>query len=145
MKKRALGPLIRKSRESLDMTQRELADAIGVKASHIAYIETGQRRPSLSLLRRIADTLGLNPRELLFLSHPDAEHLVGLPERQPSPRNDAWRRFVSNRALLRRHKITRKELGLLRQVSLLEHVTYPEHFLFILNSIRQAGVPGRTA
>ncbi len=144
MKKRALGPLIRKSRESLDMTQRELADAIGVKASHIAYIETGQRRPSLSLLRRIAETLGLNPRELLFLSHPDARHLVGLPEREPSGPNDAWRRFVANRALLRRHKITRKELGLLKQVSLLEHVTYPEHFLFILNSIRQAGVPARS-
>jgi len=141
--KKSLGPLIRKSRESLDMTQRELAEAIGVKASHIAYIETGQRRPSLALLRRIAETLGLNPRELLFLSHPDARHLVGLPEREPSGPNDAFRRFAANRALLRRHKVTGKELGILKQVSLLEHVTYPEHFLFILNSIRQAGVPNR--
>lgn len=126
------------------MTQHELAVAIGVKGSHIAYIEGGQRRPSLALLGRIAETLDLNRRELLFLSHPDARHLVGLPEQKLTRPNDAWRRFVSNGALLRRHKITRKELGLLKQVSLLEHVAYPVHFLFILNSIRQAGVPGRS-
>ena len=123
------------------MTQRELADRVGVKASHIAYLENGQRGPSLPLIGRIADTLGLDRRELFFLSHPDAKHLVGaLGESAKMKRTDAWRRFASNRALLRRHNVTRAELRVLKQVSLIEHVSYPSHFLFILNSIRQAGV-----
>ncbi len=33
----------------------------------------------------------------------------------------------------------RGELKVLKQVSLLEHVSHPRHFVFILNAIRQAG------
>ena len=32
-----------------------------------------------------------------------------------------------------------QHLKVLKQVALLEHVSHPRHFLFILNSIRQAG------
>jgi transcriptional regulator with XRE-family HTH domain len=32
------------------MTQRELATAVGIKASHIAYIENSRRRPSIPLI-----------------------------------------------------------------------------------------------
>ncbi len=122
------------------MTQRDLADRIGVEASHIAYIENDQRRPSLTLVRRLADTLMLDRRELFFLAHPEAKHLVGsLAGAAPAKRtDDAWRRFASNRRALKRHGVTRAELRLLKQVSLLEHVSSPGHFLFILNSIRQA-------
>lgn len=142
MSKLTLGVKIRKARETLRMTQHELADLVGVKASHIAFIESARRRPSLPLLRRMADTLGLDPREILFLSHPDTKYLVGaLEDSGKGKRDDAWRRFVSNRALLRRHNVSRAELKVLKQVSLLEHVAYPSHFLFILNAIRQAAAP----
>jgi transcriptional regulator with XRE-family HTH domain len=122
------------------MTQRELAKLVGVKGSHIAYIEGNRRKPSLALLRKIADVLGLNRRELLFLAHPEARCLVGEPDAIASKRPaDSWQVFAANRALHKRHKITPAELKLLRQVSLLERVNYPSHFIFILNSIRQAG------
>src|ERR1700730_9755824 len=123
MQKKKPGNLIREARNSMRMTQRDLAARVGVKASHIAYIENGQRNPSLALLRRLADTLGLNRRELLFLIHPDAKHLT---QEQPRPgtkgKPDGWRQFSTNQPLLRRYNITTGELRVLRQVNALRPV-----------------------
>jgi transcriptional regulator with XRE-family HTH domain len=141
---KTLGDVIRKARTDARLTQRDLARQVGVKASHIAYIENNRRRPSLSLLRRLADALQLNRRELLLLAHPEAKYLLGRDESgsaRPRLRYDAWRRFASNRPLLREHNVTRAELRVLKQVSLLEDISSPRHFLFILNSIRQAATP----
>jgi transcriptional regulator with XRE-family HTH domain len=141
MIKKTLGRTMKEARDALRLTQRELAKAVGVKASHIAYLENGQRRPSLALLRRIADTLGLDSREMLFLSHPDAKFLVSAAHEPGTGKriDDAFKRFASNRALLARYNVKPAELKVLKQVSLLEHVSSPRHFLFILNAIRQAG------
>jgi transcriptional regulator with XRE-family HTH domain len=141
MTRKKLGELVRRTRDQLRLSQRQLASRVGVKASHIAYIESGQRTPSLTLIRRIADALGLNRREVLFLAHPEAKVLVGdLGTRGPSKSADSWRRFSTNRVLLRSNRVTRAELKILRQVSMAANVTRPGHFLFILNSIRQASL-----
>jgi transcriptional regulator with XRE-family HTH domain len=134
-----LGLLIRRQRESFRLTQRELASKLGVKASHVAYIEGGQRRPSLTLVRRLADTLGLNKQKLLLLTYPEARHLITQPL-GPSPGNpDAtWRQFAGDRAMLAEHSITSAELKILREVSLLGRVEAPRNLLFVLNAIRQA-------
>jgi transcriptional regulator with XRE-family HTH domain len=42
-----------KIREALGMTQRQIAEKLGVKASHIAYLENGRRNPSPNLLAKI--------------------------------------------------------------------------------------------
>jgi transcriptional regulator with XRE-family HTH domain len=39
--------------EALGLTQREIAAKLGVKASHIAYLENGRRYPSPMLLGKI--------------------------------------------------------------------------------------------
>lgn len=57
MKKETLGQVLKQRRGAYALTQRELARKLGVKASHVAYLENGRRRPSLSLLSRLADTL----------------------------------------------------------------------------------------
>ena len=49
-KKNELGLLIKRQRDVFRLTQRELAGKLGVKASHVAYIEGG--------LRRLADRNG---------------------------------------------------------------------------------------
>jgi transcriptional regulator with XRE-family HTH domain len=139
MNKKTLGGVIKEGRDALRLTQRGLAEIVGVKASHIAYIENGHRNPSLALLRRLADALGLNRRELLILSHPDARYLMDEPETPSRRRENSWHQFSTNRAMLRRHNVTRAELKVLKQVSMLENVSFPRHFLFILNAIRQAG------
>jgi transcriptional regulator with XRE-family HTH domain len=58
------------------MTQRDLAAAIGVKASHIAYIENGHRRPSIPLIIPLSKTLGLDAQELLMLAYPAVKQII---------------------------------------------------------------------
>jgi transcriptional regulator with XRE-family HTH domain len=141
MTRKSLGGVVRNARQRLGLTQRAVAARVGVKPSHIAYIEGGRRRPSFVLLRRLADTLQLDRRELLLLAHPEARWLMGRLDESAKRPADAWVRFASNKLLLKQHNVSRTELRLLKQVSLLEHVSSPRHFLFILNSIRQAATP----
>jgi transcriptional regulator with XRE-family HTH domain len=122
------------------MSQREIAEAVGIKASHIAHIEGGQRRPSISLINRLSEALGLDAKELLVLAHPEAKQIVDGGRSSGKKNEGAWQRLVSNKALLRRHAITNGELKILKQVSMLEAVAHPGHFIFILKAIRQAAV-----
>jgi transcriptional regulator with XRE-family HTH domain len=140
MKKETLGQVLKQRRGAYAYTQRELARKLGVKASHVAYLENGRRRPSLSLLSRIADTLELDKRRLFLLAHPEAQWIVG-DRREASPakrREDAWRKFAGDRGTLARHKVTARELKVLKTVNMLGRVSSPGQFVFILNSIRQA-------
>jgi XRE family transcriptional regulator, fatty acid utilization regulator len=76
MIKKTLGSVVKEARDGARMSQRELGTALGVKASHIAYIENGHRNPSISLINRISETLGLDAKELLVLAHPEAKQIV---------------------------------------------------------------------
>ena len=140
MKKETLGQVLKQRRGAYDLTQRELARKLGVKASHVAYLENGRRRPSLSLLSRLADTLELDKQRLFLLAHPEAQWIVGKDHGSaPAKRQEtAWRKFVHNRGTLARHKVTDRELKVLQKVSMLGRVSAPNQFLFILNAIRQA-------
>lgn len=139
-KVRTLGEVLKERRQALALTQRQLAQRLGVEPSHIAYLEHGQRRPSLALLGRLADVLKLDKHQLFLLSHPEAKHLIGtaaraVPAKSSSDR--AWREFIANRTLLERYSVTRKELKILEQVSLLRRVSSPRHFLHVLLAIRE--------
>jgi len=141
VEKKTLGQVLKRQRETLGLTQRELASRLGVKAAHIAYMESGRRRPSLSLLSRLADVLGLKKEPLFLLAHPEASELIGArrePAARRDDRNQAWKGFVGNKALLTRYAVNPRELKILSQVNLLGKVSAPRNFLFILNSIRQA-------
>ena len=39
-------------RQALSFTQREMATRLGIKASHVAYLENGRRQPSTMLLAK---------------------------------------------------------------------------------------------
>ena len=66
MIKNALGQIVKKQRTAMALSQRQLAHQLGIQGSHVAYIERGLRKPSLSLLRRLADVLGLDGGKLFF-------------------------------------------------------------------------------
>ncbi len=53
-----LRQLITSVRNTAGMTQRQLAERSGVSQSNISKIENGNYRPSLVILKRIADGLG---------------------------------------------------------------------------------------
>src|SRR5438309_3845946 len=137
MKKKTLGDVLKQRRAILGYTQRQLAARLGVKASHVAYLEKGRRRPSLSLLARLANVMGLEKEPLFLLAHPEARVL--LADRNSNhnaerPEN-SWRKFLSNRGLLARHHVKARELRVLRQVSLLGRVASPRQFLWVLHVI----------
>lgn len=138
--KKTLGTVLRARRHDLQLTQREVAAKLGVKPAHIAYLELDHRRPSLSLLNRIADVLDLDRERLILLSHPEARSFIisAKKSEEAQPRDQAWRDFKRNKGVLNRYKVSKIELQVLSQVALLGRVTAPRSFLFILNSIRQA-------
>jgi transcriptional regulator with XRE-family HTH domain len=137
---KTLGELLRVRRHELGLTQRELAAKLGVQPAHVAYLELDRRRPSLSLLERIAQALDLNRERLILISHPEARNFFPAHAEVEAPAGEgrAWRDFQRNKALLARHKVTSKELKILSQVALLGRINNPRTFLFVLNSIRQA-------
>lgn len=53
-----LGEQIRKTRQSVGMTQLELADKAGVKREHISNIELGKNSPAVKIVTDIARALG---------------------------------------------------------------------------------------
>jgi transcriptional regulator with XRE-family HTH domain len=141
MKNKTLGPVLKKQREALGLTQRELARKLNVKPSHVAYLEKDRRRPSLMLLSRLAEVMGLQKEPLFLLAHPEASSLVDSSRREPAAHRDpdqVWRDFAGNKALLARYHVKPREMKVLSQVNLLGKITAPRNFLFILNAIRQA-------
>lgn len=141
--KKTLGKTIRERRQALGLSQGDLAKKLGVQPSHVAYLESDQRRPSLRLLKRISCVLELDPRRLFVLCHPEARYLYAEDEAQERAgvAKSVWQQFLSNRTLLKRNRVTASELKLLEQVSLLSDVSNPRDFLFILNTVRQATEP----
>lgn len=52
-------------RKSKGVTQQTLAQAVGVTQGAVAHWESGRRQPPLAMLRKIAEALGLDVRELI--------------------------------------------------------------------------------
>lgn len=59
-----MGEKIREFRERKGMSQKELAEALGLNQSAIALWETGRTEPTAFNIRRLADLLGVTPGEL---------------------------------------------------------------------------------
>jgi transcriptional regulator with XRE-family HTH domain len=56
---KTIGGAIKERRGVLNITQRELAEIAGVGVNTLTKIERGEANPSLGVLRRILDALGL--------------------------------------------------------------------------------------
>jgi transcriptional regulator with XRE-family HTH domain len=142
--KNGLGRLIKQRRLELGLTQRALAGQLGVEASHVAYLEGGKRKPSLTLMARLEDSLGVSRQQIFLLSHPEAAAVVNpadairpIQARQ-RPAND-WRQFTADRAFVKRHSITRRELQAFKELGLLGYVLSRHQVLAILTMIREPG------
>lgn len=132
------GQVLKENRQAHGLTQRDLAARIGVKASHVAYLETGQRKPSLALLGRIADTLRLDRQKLFVMAHPEAKAMMpaARPARTKTPK-EAWRTLLNDRALLARYQVTKKELQALKTLSMLGYAMSPREFVAIVTLLRR--------
>ena len=65
MNRSDLGGIIRQQRIMRSLTLAELAERSRVSASHLGWIEKGERFPSARILRRLAGPLGVEEGELM--------------------------------------------------------------------------------
>ena len=54
----------KEARERANMTQEELADAVGTSKSYIWQIESGKREPRVTFAMKLAEALGLTVEEI---------------------------------------------------------------------------------
>ncbi len=65
-----IGQRIRKNRKAIGLSQEELAEKVGISATHMSHIETGNTKLSLPVLVSLAEELEVNTDELLFEEKP---------------------------------------------------------------------------
>jgi transcriptional regulator with XRE-family HTH domain len=135
-KSRGFGNDVRQRRRQLDMTQEDVARAINTSTPYIGHLESGKRHPSEKVVTKLAQVLGLDPRELFLLANPGIEVLIS-PEPQHEGRS-AWEQFAQDRDLHKIHRITELEMQMLSRVAMMGQVRSARDFLYILNSIRHA-------
>lgn len=117
--KARLAAYLRARRNQLGFTQQSLSQKLGVRASHIALLENGRRRPSLGLIERLATALGVNGREILDLAYPEIRSLLSAPSTPRTKPNPSWQRLFNDSGLLARYRVTPQELDVLERLSLL--------------------------
>lgn len=61
----ALGAFIRAQRQLADLSLREMASLTRISNAYLSQVERGLHQPSLTVLRAIADALGLTTEQLL--------------------------------------------------------------------------------
>jgi transcriptional regulator with XRE-family HTH domain len=118
------------------LTQQSLSQKLGIRASHVALLENGRRRPSLSLIVRLADVLRVDGRELLELAYPEIRTLLSPNPRQRTKRTASWRRVFKNTALLARYRVTSRELEALEHLGMLGGKLTAKRLLAILLLVR---------
>ena len=62
----SIGQKIREKREAFNLTQRELAEVIGITPQHLSLVEQEKKAPSVALLTRLAQKLGVSIDYLVF-------------------------------------------------------------------------------
>jgi transcriptional regulator with XRE-family HTH domain len=118
------------------MTQKEVAHQIGTSATYIGHLELKKRHPSEKVVIELAKVLGFEPRELFFLANPQTETLVS--RQASSADSNPWEVFRRDKNLRKIHNINAQEMEFLSRVACMGEVRSPDHFIFILNGIRQA-------
>jgi transcriptional regulator with XRE-family HTH domain len=59
------GPRLRQIRRERALSQRDLTRMTGIAFDTISRLETGKQRAQPRTIRKLADTLGVEPRELM--------------------------------------------------------------------------------
>jgi len=134
LKRTRLGVFLKSGRADLGLTQQSLARKLGVRASHIALLENGRRRPSLGLIVRLASALNIDGRELLELAYPEIRELVS-PMRK-SRLSPSWQRLFKNNDLMASYRVTRQEFEVLEQLGMLGGKLTAKRLLAILLLLR---------
>ena len=82
------GTRIKRLREGMDLSLRDLAERSGVSAPMLSQVERGETSPTLSVADRIAGGLELTLSQLLRLDETDGVSVVRAAERRRAARGN---------------------------------------------------------
>lgn len=88
-----IGQRIKRERLRNGMTQRQLADAVGVGVPHISKVEAGRENPSDELLSRLAKVFKIDADELLLVARRVPERIVEQFAADPAKALMLFRKF----------------------------------------------------
>lgn len=88
-----IGQRIKRERLAINLTQRELANRVGVGVPHISKVESGRENPSDELLRKLASVFQLDSDELLLVARRVPQELVEKLAEDPGEGIKFLRRF----------------------------------------------------
>ena len=57
--------IVRRLREERGWTQDQMAERAGMNGSYLGFIERGENVPTLTVILLLADTLGVDPGDLI--------------------------------------------------------------------------------
>ena len=133
-----LGVRLKSYRRNSGLSQAEFARKLGLPQVAISLIEHDRRRPSPTLLRRMADILNVRTDRLFLVSPPDAKLIAGARLGSCASANyAAWRAFTNDHTLLARYNVRPNELRVLANIRIIGRVQYSWEFINILTAIRQ--------
>ncbi len=103
-----LGLRIRTLRKARKMTQQQLADATDVSRIYIQALESNRRSPSMKLLHRLSDKLGVETSDLLEEFPRDKGGRLQLEELFAGPEPvEIW---------YRSHKLSEKDVAMVQRL-----------------------------
>jgi len=113
-----------------------VARRVKTSTPYIGHLEADKRRPSILVISRLAEVLGLDRRDLFVLANPRVVDL--LASNESDRRKSAWDEFRTGAQIQRAHQVTAEEMKLLSTVASMGEVSSPRDFIFILNAVRHA-------
>ena len=116
----ALGQRIAKARSASDLTQVQLADALGISQPQLAFYEVGKRRVPVSMLPGLAKVLGI-PVEAL-IADGDAAHIAAAAPRR-TRRGPVSRLEQQLDAIARLPKAEQKIVSRFLDTMIAQHIT----------------------
>jgi transcriptional regulator with XRE-family HTH domain len=132
------GDAIRGRRRELNLTQDRVASSIKTSTAYVGQLESGNRHPSDEIVRRLAEVLGFDYRELFFLANPHTQALLSAQPERAEGSVSAWEQFRTNEQLRRVHNVSSGEMEMLSHVALLGEIQSPRELIFILKTVRHA-------
>lgn len=68
MERRILGGAVKQIRKAKDKTQQQLADKAEINFTTMSHIEAGRRQPSVAIMCRLANALGVDLDDITYMT-----------------------------------------------------------------------------